>query len=150
MRAPSRSHVWLFATPWISVYQAPLSMEFSRQVYWSGLPFPLPGISPSQGSNPHLLCLMHWQVDSLPTAPSCNRPPADTKSSFWLQRDLHWDWVLSLLQTVVCRRHWVESSLYVSATQSAIGSCHLAAWNWPGWQFSIRISENSKPTNWTF
>ena len=36
-------------------------MEFSRQAYWSGLPFPSPGIFLTQGSNPHLL---HWQVDS--------------------------------------------------------------------------------------
>ena len=38
-------------------------MGFSRQVYWSGLPFPSPGIFPTKGSNP---CLLNWQVDSLP------------------------------------------------------------------------------------
>ena len=36
------SHVRLFATPWIVASQAPLSMGFSRQEYWSGLPFPSP------------------------------------------------------------------------------------------------------------
>ena len=36
------SCVWLFATPWAVVNQAPLPMEFSRQEYWSGLPFPSP------------------------------------------------------------------------------------------------------------
>ena len=36
------SHIWLFATPWTIAYQAPLSMEFSREEYWSGLPFPSP------------------------------------------------------------------------------------------------------------
>ena len=36
------SHVWLFATPWTVVHQVPPSMEFSRQEYWSGLPFPSP------------------------------------------------------------------------------------------------------------
>ena len=35
------SHVQLFATPWTVAYQVLLSMEFSRQEYWSGLPFPL-------------------------------------------------------------------------------------------------------------
>ena len=40
--------------PWTIAYQAPLSMEFSRQGYWSGLPFPSPGIFPTQGSNPGL------------------------------------------------------------------------------------------------
>ena len=38
----SLSHVRLFATPWAAAYQAPLSMGFSRQEYWSGLPFPSP------------------------------------------------------------------------------------------------------------
>ena len=38
----SLSRVQLFATPWTVVRQAPLSMEFSRQEYWSGLPFPSP------------------------------------------------------------------------------------------------------------
>ena len=37
------SCVWLFATPWAVVHQAPLSMGFSREQYWSGLPFPPPG-----------------------------------------------------------------------------------------------------------
>ena len=41
-------------------------MEFSRQEYWSGLPFPIPGIFPIQGLNLHFLCLLHWQADSLP------------------------------------------------------------------------------------
>ena len=38
----SVSHVQLFATPWTIACQAFLSMEFSRQEYWSGLPFPTP------------------------------------------------------------------------------------------------------------
>ena len=37
------SHVRLFVTPWAVAYQAFLSMGFSRQEYWSGLPFPIPG-----------------------------------------------------------------------------------------------------------
>ena len=38
-------------TPWTMACQAPLSMEFSRQEYWNGLPFPSPGVFPTQGSN---------------------------------------------------------------------------------------------------
>ena len=45
--------------------QAPLSMGFPRQRYWGGLPFPPPGNFWTQGSNPGLLCLLHWQADSL-------------------------------------------------------------------------------------
>ena len=39
---------------------------FYRQEYWSGLPFPPPGDLPSPEIKPQLLCLLHWQVDSLP------------------------------------------------------------------------------------
>ena len=38
----SHSCVQLFTTPWIVACQAPLAMDFSRQEYWSGLPFPSP------------------------------------------------------------------------------------------------------------
>ena len=60
------SHVLLYATLWTIAQQAPLSMEFSRQKYLSGLHFLLQGIFPTQGSNPPLLGLLHWQADSLP------------------------------------------------------------------------------------
>ena len=46
------SHVQLFATPWSVACQAPLSMGFSRQEYWSGLPFPSPGYLPIPGMKP--------------------------------------------------------------------------------------------------
>ena len=47
-------------------YQAPLSMEFSRQEHWSGLPFPSPGDLPDLGIKPRSLAL---QADSLPSEP---------------------------------------------------------------------------------
>ena len=46
------SRVWLFATPWTVAHQAPLSMEFSRQKYWSELPFPTPGDLPDSVIEP--------------------------------------------------------------------------------------------------
>ena len=42
VKVKSLSHVWLFATPWTAAYQAPPSMGFSRQEYWSGVPLPSP------------------------------------------------------------------------------------------------------------
>ena len=51
----SLSRVRLFATSWTVAYQAPPSMGFSRQEYWSGLPFLLQGIFPTQGLNLGLL-----------------------------------------------------------------------------------------------
>ena len=60
------SHVWLFATPWTVDQRSSLSMGFSRQEYWSGLPFPLPGVLP----NPGIECASPaLQADSLPTEP---------------------------------------------------------------------------------
>ena len=65
--------------------QAPLSMEFPRQEYWSGLPFSTPeglllqGIFPAQGSNQSLLCLLHRQADCLPL---CTTWPMRESSQF--------------------------------------------------------------------
>ena len=58
------SRVRLFATPWTVTYQAPPSMEFSRQEYWSGLPFPFPGDVPDLGIEPRSPAL---QADTLPS-----------------------------------------------------------------------------------
>ena len=48
MKVKSLSRVQLLATPWTAAYQAPLSMGFSRQEYWSGVPLPSPVVIPSQ------------------------------------------------------------------------------------------------------
>ena len=61
------SHVWLFATQWTIVLQAPLSIRFYRQDYWSGLPCPAPEDLPDPGTNLHLSCRLHWLVDSSAT-----------------------------------------------------------------------------------
>ena len=63
------SHVWLFGTLWTVALQAPLSMGFSRQELWRGLPFTSSGGFPTQGSNLHLLHLLHWQASTLLLAP---------------------------------------------------------------------------------
>ena len=54
------------ATSWTAAHQAPLSMGFSRQEYWSGLPFPSPGDLPDPGIKPESPVL---QADSLPAEP---------------------------------------------------------------------------------
>ena len=56
------SYVQLFATPWTVAHQAPLSMGFSRQECWNGLPFPPPGNLPNPGIEPESPSL---QADSL-------------------------------------------------------------------------------------
>ena len=51
------SHVQLFATLWTVAHQAPLSMEFFRQEYWSRLPFPPPGDVHDPGIEPAIPAL---------------------------------------------------------------------------------------------
>ena len=55
----SLSRVRLFATPWTVAYQAPPSMGFSKQEYWSGLPFPPPGHLPNAGTESASLTSLH-------------------------------------------------------------------------------------------
>ena len=73
------SHVQLFATLWTIARQAPLSMGFSRQEYWSGWPFPSPGSLPDPGIEPSSPAL---QADSLPSpyeVPRLFESPLDCK-----------------------------------------------------------------------
>ena len=95
--ALSLSHIWLFVTPWTVAHQAPLSMGFSRQEYWSGLPCPPPGDHRNPEIEPRSPAL---QVDSLPS-----EPPGKPKNSLSLLRGifltqmsnqglLHYRWIL--------------------------------------------------------
>ena len=58
--------VWLFVTPWTVAHQAPQSLGFSRQEYWSGLPFPSPGELPDPGIEPRSPAL---RADALTSEP---------------------------------------------------------------------------------
>ena len=68
-RAKSLQCGRFFATQWTIACQAPLSMRFSRQEYWSGLPHPPPGDLPHPEIEPASLCLLHWQAGSLASVP---------------------------------------------------------------------------------
>ena len=66
VKVKSLSHVQLFAAPWTVAYQASPSMGFSRQEYWSGLPFPSPGDLPDPGIEPRSPAL---EADALTSEP---------------------------------------------------------------------------------
>ena len=66
VKVESLSCVRLFSTPWTVAYQAPLSIGFSRQDYWSGLPFPSPEGLPNPGTEPGSPAL---QTEALPSEP---------------------------------------------------------------------------------
>ena len=80
-----------FATPWTVACQASLSMGFSGQEYWSGLPFPSPGDHPGQRLNPSLLhcrqilyCLSH-QGSLHPLFQFCSSPLSKSSAHQLLQ-----------------------------------------------------------------
>jgi len=79
---------------WTVAHQAPLSMGFSRQEYWSGLPLLLQ-IFPIKGSNPHLLCLFHWQAASSPLSPP-GKPSIGYTYEVNLEQDTGIEWELRI------------------------------------------------------
>ena len=77
------SQVQLFVTLWTAAHQAPLSMGFSRQEYWSGLPCPRPGDLPNSGTKPRSPAL---QADSLLSEPQSStvKPCSTPRMTFSL------------------------------------------------------------------
>ena len=69
VKVKSLSRVRLFATSWTAAHQVPPSMGFSRQEYWSGLPFPFPGYLPNQGIEPRSPAM---RADTLTSEPPWN------------------------------------------------------------------------------
>ena len=70
VKVKSLSRVRLFATPWTVAYQAPPSMGFFRQEYWSGFPFPSPGDLPNPGVEPRFPALEANALTSEPPGKS--------------------------------------------------------------------------------
>ena len=68
------SRVWLLATLWTIACQVPLSMKFSRQEYWRGLPFPTPGNLPDPGIKPASPASPTWAGGFLPLVPPGKSP----------------------------------------------------------------------------
>ena len=84
-KVKSLSRVWLFATPWTVAHQALPSMGFSRQEYWSGLPFPSPGDHPNPGIEPRSPTL---EADALISEPPgkpklCHKRPRSLRLVCW-------------------------------------------------------------------
>ena len=98
VKVKSLSHVGLFATPWTVAYQTPLSMEFSRQEYSNGLPFPSPGGLPNPGIKPGSPAL---QTDALLSEPLgkpgmlSREKRSDKWQTFWDHHSLSCQIVLS-------------------------------------------------------
>ena len=76
-------------TPWTIAQQVPLFIGFPRQEHWSGMPFPLLDIFLTQGSNPNLLYLLHWQAYSLPLC-HLGSLETDDKCQFVISSRMRW------------------------------------------------------------
>ena len=89
LHAQSLRHVQLFATPCTVACQAPLSMGFPRQEYWSGLPFPSPGDLPDPGINPRSSALASELFNSEPLGEPQSINAIGKENSF------HYTWTLN-------------------------------------------------------
>ena len=122
---PSRfSCVPLFATLWTVADQAPLSMGFSRQEYWSGLPCPSPGALPDPGIEPASLWLLHWQVGSLPLVPP-GKPRDYEQNILEKWSDPVGSAVLhTLKETPVCKSNFTENPPEINKCEFRGGGEH--------------------------
>jgi len=85
-KVKSLSCVWLFATLWTVAYQAPPSMGFFRQEYWSGLPFPSPGDLPYLGIKATFLVSPSLAGGCFTTVP----PGKTTRKKWWMPTGRQW------------------------------------------------------------
>ena len=118
------NRVWLFVTLWTIAHQALLSMGFSRQEHWSGLPCPPPGDLPNSGIEPHLLCLLHWQAGSLPLAP----PRKPLLFRMFLSKTGYLLFLLFLSVTVHSRRLSALSSYFPQIYHPVASSTSFLYW----------------------
>ena len=152
----SLSHVRLFVTPWTVAYQAPPSMGFSRQDYWSGLPFPSSGDLPDPGIEPGSPA---FQADALtsepPGKPKWHCEPSEKvtwrkgehvdicKSYIWLEIDAQNIWKLIAATNYLTKkwemdinRHFskedIENSLVVQWLQLGAFIAGLGFYPWSG------------------
>ena len=113
-------------TPWTVACQSPLSMEFSRQEYWSGLPFPSPGDLPNPGIEPGSPTLQADSLQSDPPLYSNNKNFNTFKSSQKAQSDLNKSFNRSFKHPPAMSGAWTYS-LSISPAVSCSLSTRTAA-----------------------
>ena len=163
------SCVQLFATPRTVARKAPLSMGFSKQEYWSGLPRPPPGDLPNPGTEPRSLTL---QADSLPSgSPTVNNYiPTEKKKKkkdpgTTLSRELDTafppllNWCLPLFENAsgfqlpariqaLCRRHCHVFTRSLHLSCSGLSRCMLSSQVPPIAHVSPSSRQHPKSTEW--
>ena len=144
------SCVQLFATPWTVPCQVPPSMGFSRQEYWSGLPFPSPGDLPNPGIKPRSLTM---QADSLPSEPpgkpiwpsnSVPRNIFQRIENTWPHKKLYCTWMFIIALVIIAKMkqskcppidEWMNK-LYTHTMEYFVAIkikiCYMLQHKWPG------------------
>ena len=117
----SLSRVRLFATPWTVAHQASLSMGFSRQGYWSGLPFPSLGDLPDPGIEPRSPAL---QADALTSEQEGKGAKMRNEDGYFKIIGGRWQWACTVTSwmSLTPNRDW---GLYSSDDMLAAGVPHL-------------------------
>ena len=121
------SRVPLFATPWTVAHQAPLSMGFSRQEYWSGLPRPPPGNLPDPGIEPESL-MSHALAGGLFTTSATWEAQSQTGAPTYFSIHVELRWVLSS----------ATATPSLQSQQKPTGRISLTPTGAPGGQVGIR------------
>ena len=150
----SLSHVWLFSIPWTVARQAPLSMKFSRQEYWSGKLFPSSGDLPDPGIEPgspamHADTFTIWapsvQFSRSVVSDSHTRPPCLTTNSRSLPKLMSIESVIPSNHLILC--HPLLPSIFPNIRVSFRVFSNESALliRWPKyWIFSFNISPSSE------
>ena len=119
----SLNHVWLFVTLWTVAHQALPSMEFSRQEYWNGLPFPTPwelpdpGIEPTSSASPVFPALVGRFFTTLPLG----KPAGDLEMIILVLKKQSWSWI-TVATTVLDHKSVLNQVqvLPISSTQNFV------------------------------
>ena len=160
MHAWSLSCVRLFATLWALSHQAPLSMGFPRQEYWSGLPFPLPGDLPDQGIelNVSFVCwigrqiLYHWAtLEALSFVVRTRKMRSSTGKKknlsaqysvvIYRQKAVNRSLELVHLVYLVCYIHWTLTPDFFILSL-VLGNHHSVLWVY-------KVDHSDAPYNWS-
>ena len=126
MKVKSPSRVRLLATPWTAAYQAPPSMGFSRQEYWSGVSLPSPKLlSYSAGALRYRAWAQSWSSAALAAR---SEEPGRLQSMGSLRVGHDWATSLSLFTFMHWRRKWQPTAVFLpgrTGESGAFGLCNL-------------------------
>ena len=133
-------HVWLFATPWTVACQAPLSMGFSRQEYWSGLPLSFSRWSFQPRNRTHISCVS-WIACRFSTTESPGKPATSQNGNLLTLLPLLYTWTSpdgqhwNQTDYILCSQRWRSSTQSAKTrleTMSQIMNSLLpnSDWNW--------------------